>query len=203
MPAHEVTQDMIRPDSPVLSISETRAQRGDNDGVLLAKLTELLSGGATGGLKVGGSTKTVDVTFSLDAGGAYAAGDVLADSQVIAACMRVENGTGVLSGFVLSDEDAQGIELDVVLLSANVALGAENAAVSITDADARNILGIVNVPADAWVDLGAAKVATLLNVNVPVKAVTGTEDLYVALITRGAPTHTASGIRGRFTFFQD
>lgn len=183
----ELDSQILRPENPVTQ-------------VIAAGFRKLF--GLMGGLRAGGHTRTVDVTFTLDTS-AHASGDVLADSQIIAGCMRVGNGTGVLSGFVLSDEDAQGMELDVVFLSANVTIGTENAAVAVSDANARNILGIVNVPGDAWTDLGGARVATMLNVNVPIKPVADTDDIYVALITRGTPTHTAGGIRGRFTFFQD
>lgn len=145
-------------------------------------------------------TKTVEVTFSLDTS-IHAPGDVLAATQVVSEVSRMKDLTCVLSGITLIDEDAQGVELDVVVFSADVALGTENAAVSITDADARQILGIVNVA--EWVDLGAVKVATVLNVNLPIKLADRTQNVYVALITRGTPTHNASGIRGRFHFFQD
>lgn len=150
----------------------------------------------------GAKTKTVDLTFSLDTN-IYASGDVLADTQVLAGAMRMRDLTGVLSGFTLFDEDDQGIELDVVFLSANVSIGTENAAVSVTDANAREILGIVNVASSDWKDLGGVRVATVRNVNLPIKPASQTQDVYVALITRGTPTHTASGLRGRFHFFQD
>lgn len=150
----------------------------------------------------GAKTKTVDLTFSLDTN-IYASGDVLADTQVLAGAMRMRDLTGVLSGFTLFDEDDQGIELDVVFLSANVSIGTENAAVSVTDANAREILGIVNVASTDWKDLGGVRVATVRNVNLPIKPAAQTQDVYVALITRGTPTHTASGLRGRFHFFQD
>jgi hypothetical protein len=184
----------------VTSVLPTTApQQGDMEVELLGKITALLNGS---GAKIGGNTKTVDVTFVLDTS-IYASGDVLSDRVAIAACMRVNDGTGVLSGFTLHDEDDQGIELDVVFLSADVAVGTINNGPSITDANARNILGIVNVAADDWIDLGGVRIATKLNVNLPVKPATGTDDIYVALITRGTPTHTASGLRGRFHFFQD
>lgn len=199
--SQELNSTMLRTvaAAAVLTPATNSPQTGDQQLVLLAKLATALTGG---GAKMGGHTKTVDLTFSLDTN-IHASGDVLAESQVIAACMRVDDATGVLSGFSLHDEDDQGIELDVVLLSANVSLGAENAAPSITDANAREVLGIINVASTDWKDLGGVRVATKLNVNLPVKPVTGTDDLYVALITRGTPTHTASGIRGRFHFFQD
>ncbi len=175
---------------------DTRAAVGTGGG-LSSSSNALAVGG-----QIGGHTKTVDVTFSLDTS-AYASGDLLAETQVIAACMRLDDKQGLLTGFTLHDEDDQGIELDVVLLSANASLGTENSAVSITDANAREILGIVNVGSSDWKDLGGVRVATKLNVNVPIKPATGTDDCYVALITRGAPTHTGSGIRGRFHFLQD
>lgn len=142
----------------------------------------------------------MEVIFSLDTS-IYASGDVLAATQVISGVSRMKDLTCVLSGLTLIDEDAQGAELDVVILSADASLGTENAAVSITDANARQILGIINV--SEWKDLGAAKVATVLNVNLPIKPADGTQNVYAALITRGTPTHTASGLRGRFHFFQD
>lgn len=197
--AKELQQLMVRSDTAAITSTVAGPQVGDNELVLAAKQLLALTGG---GAKIGGNTKTVDVTFSLDTN-IYASGDLLAESQVIAACMRVDDSTGVLSGFSLHDEDDQGIEMDVVLLSANASLGTENAAVSITDANAREILGIINVASTDWKDLGGVKVATKLNVNQPIKPATGTDDIYVALITRGTPTHTASGIRGRFHFFQD
>lgn len=196
----ELEQTMLRDSAAAITVSVPGPQAADNELALAAKLLAAITGG---GAKIGGNTKTVDVTFSLDTSGAYASGDVLADSQIIAACMRTNNSTGVLSGFTLHDEDDQGIELDVVLLSAASSIGTENAAVSVTDANARNILGIINVSSSDWKDLGGVRVATKLNVNLPILPVTDSDDVYVALITRGTPTHSASGIRGRFHFFQD
>lgn len=145
--------------------------------------------------------ETVDVEFSLDTS-AYASGDVLAECQPVQ-CMRKSVQTGVLSGLVLIDEDDQGVEMDVVFFSEKTALGGENAAVAVTDAAARSFLGRVNVAAADWLDLGGCKVATKLNINLPIKPGNGTDTIYIGLITRGTPTHTASGLRGRFTFFQN
>lgn len=152
--------------------------------------------------EVGGNTSVFAVTFSLDTS-AYATGDVLAASQAMTSCLRKVDGSGLLTSIVLNDKDDQGVALDVVILSANVSIGTENAGVSISDADADSILAIIPVGASDWIDLGGCRVATIRNLGVPVKAVSGTSDLYVALITRGAPTYTASGITGRFGFLRD
>src|SRR3990172_5957956 len=55
---------------------------------------------------LGGNSTIVAITFSLDTA-AYASGDVLADTQALAAAVRTEAGFGVVAGFVLNDEDDQ------------------------------------------------------------------------------------------------
>jgi len=142
------------------------------------------------------------ITFSLDTS-AYANGDVLADTQILNSALRVTDGTGVIVSIVLNDEDDQGAAMDIVFLSANQSLGSENSAPSISDANARsNILGIVNIAAIDWIDFGGVRVA-YKECAVPIKAVSGTDDIYVALISRGTPTQTASGITGVFGILQD
>jgi len=149
------------------------------------------------------ATEIIQVTFSLDTS-AYASGDVLADTQEIAGAMRSANGKGLLQSIVLLDEDDQtAAGIDVVFLKSNTSLGTENAAPSISDANAREVLGIVSVASGDWIDLGGAKLATVRNIALPVQAATDTTSVYVALITRGTPTQTASGIRGFFGFIRD
>lgn len=153
--------------------------------------------------QVGGHTNIVDVTLSLDTS-AYASGDVLADTQQVANALRVNDGTGVLHNVVVVDQDDQGVALDIYLLSANVTMGTENAAPSISDANAVNILGRVQVQSTDYYDLGGVKVANLRNLAMLVKAVSGTKDVYVAVVNgTGAPTYTASGIKLRLGFIND
>lgn len=143
-------------------------------------------------LPVGTLLKITNVTLSLDTS-AYADGDVLADSQAISACLRANDGTGTITNVTLTDIDDQGVGLDLLFLDANVSLGTENAAPSITDGNAANILGWVRVAASDWIDLGGVRLASV-PCSIPVKGVSGTDDLYVAAISRGAGTYTASGI---------
>ena len=143
-------------------------------------------------LPVGTLLKITDVTLSLDTS-AYASGDVLADSQIISACLRTDDGTGTIVNVTLTDVDDQGAGLDLIFLDANVALGTENSTPSITDGNAANILGWVRINDSDWIDLGGVRLASV-PCTIPVKGVSGADDLYVAAITRGTPTHTASGI---------
>jgi hypothetical protein len=138
-----------------------------------------------------------DVTLSLDTGGAYFDGDVLAATQTVSNGVRIDDEPGLLQNIVVVDQDDQGIALDLVFLSASVSIGTENSAVSISDADALNICGIVSVSAGDFKDLGGVKVATLSAVGLSIKPLTGTNDFCVAAISRGAGTYTASGIKLR------
>lgn len=154
-------------------------------------------------LPVTTASRIVDVTLSLDISAAYASGDVLADTQVVSNALRIINGNGLLNSVVVIDEDNQKQGLDLLFMSSNVSIGTENSAVSITDANARNILGIVRVPMSDFVDLGGVAVAMITGLQIGLQAASGTPDLYVAAITRSAPTHTASGIRLRLNIITD
>jgi hypothetical protein len=146
--------------------------------------------------------KFVDVTLSLDTS-AYADGDLLADTQEVSGALTVANGTGVIQSITVIDEDDQGVAMDLVFLSANNTLGTENSAPSITDAHARDILGRVRVNASDYIDLGGVRIATVVGVGIGIKAGSGVDDIWVAAITRGAPTYTASGVRLRIYIAND
>jgi hypothetical protein len=152
--------------------------------------------------EVSGNSVVLDVTLSLDTS-AYAAGDVLADTQVVTGAMRTNDGTGVLHSIVLNDKDDQGSALDLVFLRANVSLGTENAAPSISDTDADNILGIVSVTALDWIDLGGCRMATKTNIGLLLRSGAAATTLWVAAIARGTPTHTASGITMKLGILRD
>lgn len=139
------------------------------------------------------SAHHVSVTLTLDTS-AYTAGDVLAATQEVAGAVPDSSGAAFLDSIVLLDKDDQtAADIDLVFLRSNVALGTENAAPSISDANAAEILGIVTVPSANFVDVGGAKVATVRNVHLLVEPTTGTS-IFVAAICRGTPTQTATGI---------
>lgn len=151
---------------------------------------------------LGGNTAFINTALTLDTA-IYATGDVLADTQPITGAMRVADKTGVLQSLVITDEDDQGIAFDLVFLSGNVSIGTENAAVSITDINSEQILGILSIAATDFIDLGGCRIATKQNIGIIVKPNAGTSDVYVAAISRGAGTYTATGIKIRFGFMQD
>lgn len=139
------------------------------------------------------------VTLSLDTS-AYATGDVLAATQEIADVVPSVGDATALHSLVILDKDDQGQGLDIVFLDANVPLGTENAAPSITDANAAHVLGIVSVAAADFVDLGGCRVATLSGIGLVLQPAADSRSVYVAAISRGTGTYTAAGIDLRLGF---
>ena len=150
--------------------------------------------------EVGGNSDIVNVTFSLDTN-IYAAGDVLADTQIIAACMRANDKGGVWDSLLLIDKDAQGVAMTIYLLDANVSMGTENSAPSISDANTEKIIATLEILATDWKTLNGVKFVDIGDMARPVKPVAGSDDLYAAIVLdAGTPTFSATGLFGRFGF---
>lgn len=142
-----------------------------------------------------GQEDVIDATLVLDTS-AYADGDVLSVVAELTGFFAAASGSRLLESLVVIDEDDQGVGFDLLFLNATATLGTINTAPSISDADARKIIGRVNVLASDYIDLGGVRVAVLSSINQVLKAASGATSVWIATITRsGAPTYTASGIR--------
>lgn len=150
---------------------------------------------AAGLTMVVSASDVLDVTPTLDTS-IYADGDLLSDTQAITGAFRVPGGSAMLQSVNVLDEDDQGVALDLIFLSALNSLGTINSAPTVSDASARDILGIVRVGAGDFIDLGGCRVATLSGLGLAMKATTGVTSLYIATVTRGGtPTYTAAGLK--------
>jgi len=149
------------------------------------------------------NTTTFSLTLSLDTV-AYASGDVLADTQQANAFFNYTDGGGTIESITVIDEDDQGAAFDIYFFNSNVSLGTENGAPNISDANARSCVGFYSVATADYKDLGGVKIASYKNVGLAVKAVSGTDDLYIGVVNgAGTPTYTASGIKLVFGIKQD
>jgi len=142
-------------------------------------------------------TQVYDVTLVLDTN-AYADGDVLAVPQEIDGVFA--NGPRKLISVTVLDEDDVGQAFDLVFMDADGTVGTINAAVTISDADARKILGIVAVAAADFKDMINNKVATKTGIELAMAPASGQYSLWVAAVARGAGTWTAAGIRVKLGF---
>ncbi len=136
--------------------------------------------------------KYVDVTLSTLETAALADGDIMCVTTEVTGAFTNNDGTGVIQSIHVLDEADQGVAFDLVFFSANTSLGTANAAPSISDADARTILGRVRVNAADYIDLGGSRTATLTGVGLGVKSGSGVDDMWVSAISRGAPTYAAA-----------
>ena len=149
----------------------------------------------------GGFTGFTETTMTLDTA-VYASGDVLTDTTTVGVVLRSSGGTGVIHSVTLLDENHQGQALDIVFFRTNVSLGTKNAAVSISDTNSREILGVVSIEAADYVDLVNSYVATKTNLGIGVKG-DSTDQIYVSMISRGTGTYTAAGLQLMTTVLQD
>lgn len=143
----------------------------------------------------------ITVTLSLDTS-AYASGDVLAGTQEVTGYQSVVGGAkAFLQSLTVIDEDDQKVAFDVYLLSSNVVMGTENAAPSISDADASSILGVVPVAVADYKDLGGVSIASIKNIGLSLNA---SPSLYVAVVNgTGTPTFTATGVKLHLGFVKE
>lgn len=142
---------------------------------------------------VGAPDIVVTVTPTLDTN-AYTAGDLLFDSTEIANAVRANGGTAILQSITIIDKDDQKLGATLLFADANTDLGTPNSAPDPDDTEAATVIGHVAVAASDYVDLGGASVACIRGVGLLLKAGAATTSLYVAAITGGTPTHTASGL---------
>jgi len=119
---------------------------------------------------------------------------VLAATQEIAVASRAPGTRCLIQSVTVLDKDDQGKALDLVFLRTNVAIGTENAAVTVSDANADEICGIVEVTLGDYVDLANSQLATKTDVSILAEPASTSTSLFVAAISRGAGTYTAAGI---------
>lgn len=147
--------------------------------------------------QVGTPGDVISVDLTLDTN-PYADGDVLADFQAVSNFVRVNGGRALIQSVTVLDKDDQGVAFDILSAPTGVSLGSENAAPTISDANAADVQRVLRVETTDYIDLGGCKVATKTNVGLVVEADAASRDIYIGAIIRGAATYGATGIRLRF-----
>lgn len=143
-------------------------------------------------VQVSGNTAAPDVLrISVQSSGlttaatAYTAGDQVGAQFTFANASRASDGYGYIVGCTLiSAADIIGA-YDVVVTRASITLASDNAAYSISDSDALQVVGIIQLT--GAFDIGANRVAQAQNLRIPYDCSGGTS-LYAGLITRSGHT---------------
>jgi len=145
---------------------------------------------------VGASDIVVTITPTLDTN-AYTGGDLLFDSTEIANAVRVNGGTCIVQSITIIDKDDQLKPMKLIFADAATDFGTVNSAPDPDDTEVATVVGHYEVSIDDSannIDLGGASVHCHRNVGLVLKAGAATTSLWVAGMTMGAPTHTASGL---------
>ena len=144
----------------------------------------------------------ISITPTLDTS-IYASGDTLFTATAITGAVRANDLRCALQSICVIDKDDQKPAVRLLFFKAAVTFGTLNDAPSLSDADAANYLGHVDIAAADYVDLGGVSVACAKNIGLMLEAASGTTTVYVAgMLTAGTPTHTASGLVFNFGVVQ-
>ena len=144
--------------------------------------------------RIGTSDIVVAVTPTCDTN-AYASGDLLFDSTEVAAAVRVNGYTSILTSVTITDKADQGVAFTLILANAATDFGTLNSAPDADDAECATIIGFIPVATSDYIDMGAAKVACIKNIGLLCKAGAATTSLYVAGVNgAGTPTYGASDL---------
>jgi hypothetical protein len=146
-----------------------------------------------------GDLDVIDVTLTLDTN-EYASGDVLAVPAAVVGVFRGPSDVRRLVSVVLLDEDDQAQAVDLMFFNATATLGTINGAVSISDADARKVIGVVKIATGDYVDLVNNQVAFKTGLDLPLKASSTGACFLGAVLRSGTPTYTAAGIKIKLGF---
>lgn len=134
------------------------------------------------------------VTMTLDTS-AYADGDLLADRQFVTLLSETGNGRvirGEIRAIAIVDKDDQKAAMDVVFLRTDSTLGTENDAPTISAANSENVFARLAITEGDYTDLGSRSIGYSGAIAIPFALPTNV--LYFGLISKGTPTHTASGL---------
>jgi hypothetical protein len=107
-----------------------------------------------------------------------------------------------LTSIVVLDGDDQNVAFDLVFSDRAITLGTANEVISITDANAANVLGVVKfVVATHAQDFINSIVFVMTNINLIMQPNGSSDSLFVSAIVRsGTPTFTAAGMKIKLGF---
>ncbi len=135
----------------------------------------------------------------------HASGDVVADIQVVAAAVGGNDQIGQLVGFAMIDRaNNTAADMEIIVSRENSSIGTEGSAFSANDDVVRQFMGIIKIAAGDWVATTVNKIATFYEGNqlpIAIEPKAGTDDIYMAVVTRGTPTYgTTVDLRAQLIF---
>ena len=143
---------------------------------------------------------SIDLTVA-SAAAAYASGDLVGAELTITNIARANGLTGKITGVTLIDYAAQSVAGELWITDTAVAEPADNAAWTITDAEAATVIAVI--PFALYYNSALNSIAPVGNLSIPFKCTAGVRSLYCCFVTRGAPTYIANSLILRIYADQD
>lgn len=143
--------------------------------------------------------KVISFTPTLDTN-AYATGDRMGSITEVTDFWRNVGGVNILKSIAILDTAKQKVAFDIFFFNSQPTVAsADNAAIDISDAEMAKCIGHVSIATtDYCTDLAANSFATKSDINLVLKGAAPTtgavKHLYAVLVSRGAPTYTASAL---------
>jgi hypothetical protein len=149
---------------------------------------------------LGGNAVQIDIVIDT-AAAAYSSGDMVGTVQTITSIARVNGGTGKITGIRVEDDAVQSVAGELWIFDATVTAPADNAAWSISDADAQN--NVTVIPVALYYASALNSIAPVGNLSLPFKCTGSVKNLFACWVTRGTPTYTANALHIRIFADQD
>lgn len=148
--------------------------------------------------------KVITVTPTIEAA-AYGDADRLGSIMTLSDAFAAGKGTVELSSITVLDKAKQKSAIDVLFFSElPTVASADNAALSITDAEMAKYIGRVAIPAAGYEDTADSSDTTVRNIGLVMQAAAGSTSLYAIVQCQGTPTYTStSDLTLKFSLVQD
>lgn len=128
------------------------------------------------------------ITVNTDA---YTASDCIGGKQTVATARLEKPSDRVLNTVIVADKAQQKAAMNIIFFKADPATSTltNNAAIDISDADLLEIIGVVEVTADDYIDFADNSVACVGAIGIPIDSDTGS--FYFTIQAVGTPTYVA------------
>jgi hypothetical protein len=133
---------------------------------------------------------------------AYSTGDLIGGLLTLSGADSIGGLPPFLTSITLQDLDKQNVAIDVVFFDANPTgtTFTNNAALDIADADLPKVIAVI--PVTTYFSFNDNSVATVNALGGIAMNAAGGPTIYACLVSRGAPTYSASGLSALFGFAQ-
>lgn len=164
------------------------------------KISEVQHPVTVGSLTV---SRVIDQIPGVGTASLYTAGDAVGTKFQIPNVFRYPGAGVTLHTALFLDRDDEGVAMELVLFNADFTATADNTALSISDEDISNLVGIVSWATTDFVNYAANQVGFKVGLGLLING-GPTPHLYGQFMTRGGPTIAAANIPGvRLVFLQD